>query len=1700
MNAKTAGWKRVADIVLEEFPALEQSSARHLKRCVFFAVQLLLTAIVFCPLGARGDDGETGVDAKFNSSANLWVNAIAVQHDGKLVIGGAFSQINGVAQSRIARLNPNGSLDTDFTASASNQVFRILVQNDGKLIICGYFDKINGVARHRVARLNADGTLDTSFVPAVGDTVDRVYTIALQSDGKLLIGGNFSRIGGVTRFHIARLNLDGSLDTSFNAVPMERTAGADSGIYCIVVQPDGRILIGGQFRIPQPDPRDFMARLNVDGSLDTSFNAFDIQAYQFAYVFAIAVQPDGKIVIGGRELPPIHGVSRPYFARLTANGSLDAGFDTFVDREVRSIKLQGDGKILLGGEFLQVDSEPRGRIARLDPDGNLEPGFNSGSGADGGTSPNGVLGIAVQEYDDRVVMGGYFTSVDGKPHLRIARFNAPRKPTGDLLMKEGDETFAGNDVYQTVPGGSQLRSDELAAGVPRKYTIKVQNDRTSGPAVAFRFRTEAAAENLGWDFRLMSGQIDISAAASSADGWTTPEIVPLEEIILTLEAKPKTAVADEAAQFRVSISMDEEPERVVDALGINIERSDVIIVNQTGDADDPTPEDGSPDVDASAEGPQITLRSAINFSNRKPTRDTIEFNVEGSDIPVIKPAAALPAVTAPTVLAGDSSAGGKVELDGSSAGEVDGLTIQSEDCVVRGFVINSFFKNGIEIGGAGMNRVEGCRIGTDVAGSTQRTNRMSGIHITSAKNTIGGSSAKLGAAPGNVISGNGFGDFNGINAGIFIEGAQANENIIIGNLIGTDASGANALGNEEIGVFVVNGSANRIGGTSREERNVVSGNSQAGIVINGGGAKGNRVLGNFLGTEISGSSSLANAGPAVQIEANALENIVGGTATGSRNVIVGPIASAAGRSEAGVSILNFAKGNFIQGNYIGTDATGERSLGARIGVGIGNGIENVIGGYSPGARNIISGNSVAGVLLIGEAGIFPGENNVIAGNFIGTNKTGALALPNGTSTEGPRAGVLVEKGSSSCVIGGPNETGRNVISGNQGAGVLFNGSTSRQITVFANYIGTRPDGQSALPNDGPGVWVRGGNSNVAIGAIQNGFPNRIAFNQGPGVFIENGTKILIFGNEIFRNLGLGIDLGPQGPTLNDRADADNGPNQLQNFPILETVARLGDGSSRISGRLDSRGGAGDFFGIAFYTSASAHASGAGEGETFLGYAIVPANPFGVITFDVTIPKVITPGLLLTATATDMNSNTSEFSAAGLVEGKVDTDADGVTDDVEDQVPSRAPKQARSGSRALSAAAATGFGDGNGDGIADSKQNNVTSFPGRSGQWQTLISPDGTRLANIRLGVPSDFDNLPEGYTFPVGFLSFTVDDVTPGNSVAVTNIFHGDSHYTTLFAFGPTPDDPQPHWYEFLFDGSVGAQIKNDEVLLTFVDGGRGDHDLQANGRITTLLAPAITTTPPGQLLNIATRLRVQTGENVLIGGLIVTGTEPKKVIIRGIGPSLSGLFAGALADPMIKLYQGDTLLASNDNWKEQQAEIEATTIPPVHDLESAIVQTLAPGSYTAVMSGQNGGTGIGVIEAYDLDQAANSKLANIATRGFVDSGDNVMIGGVITGGIGGGNTRVLIRAIGPSLTTVGIKGALQDPTLELRDTNGGLLRENDNWQSDQLGEIEATTIPPTNAAESAIISILTPGNYTAIVRGKDNTTGVGLVEVYNLH
>jgi photosystem II stability/assembly factor-like uncharacterized protein len=280
---------------------------------------------------------------------------------------------------------------------------------------------------------------------------------------------------------------------------------------------------------------------------------------------------------------------------------------------------------------------------------------------------------------------------------------------------------------------------------------------------------------------------------------------------------------------------------------------------------------------------------------------------------------------------------------------------------------------------------------------------------------------------------------------------------------------------------------------------------------------------------------------------------------------------------------------------------------------------------------------------------------------------------------------------------------------------------------------------------------------------------------------------------------------------------------------------------------------------------------------------------------------------------------------------------------------------------------------------------------------------------------------------------------------------------------------------------AFAAQPTGLVQLATF---GRGAYQLGAAPISPTVLA------------NISTRLQVGTGDNALIGGIIVTGNQNKKIIVRAIGPSLG--FGDKLADPILEVRDASgALLETNDNWMDspnKQAIIDST-IPPSNDLESAIVRSVAPGNYTAIVRGVSNGTGIGVVEAYDLDPSADSKLANISTRGLVQTGDNVLIAGTIV--TGQGSQKVIVRGIGPSLA---VPGKMTDPTLELRDGNGGLLEGNDNWMdSPNKQAIIDSTIPPSDPLESAIVRTIAPGNYTAILRGVNNTTGIAVVEVYAL-
>jgi uncharacterized delta-60 repeat protein len=305
-----------------------------------------------------------------------------------------------------------GSLDSGFAPTITGGVNAIAVQADGRTLIGGSLSAVDGTTRNKLARLNADGTLDTAFNPTAS-TNDWVRTLAVQPDGKILIGGNFTNVHGVTRNHIARLNADGTLDTAFNPNP-------NNTVLALAVQADGKVLIGGVFTSVGSDARTHAARLNADGTLDTAFNPS-----ADGTVWTFAVQSDGKVLIGG-EFTNVAGFTRLHVARLNADGALDTSFAASADGNTGAVVVQPNGMIIVGGSFGNVNGTARSRIARLNADGTLDASFNPD--VKSGTDPDCHVYAMALQVDGRAVIGGDFTTVGGAARRNIARINTNAAP------------------------------------------------------------------------------------------------------------------------------------------------------------------------------------------------------------------------------------------------------------------------------------------------------------------------------------------------------------------------------------------------------------------------------------------------------------------------------------------------------------------------------------------------------------------------------------------------------------------------------------------------------------------------------------------------------------------------------------------------------------------------------------------------------------------------------------------------------------------------------------------------------------------------------------------------------------------------------------------------------------------------------------------------------------------------------------------------------------------------------------------------------------------------------------------------------------------------------------------------------------------------------------------------------------------------
>jgi len=641
-------------------------------------------------------------------------------------------------------------------------------------------------------------------------------------------------------------------------------------------------------------------------------------------------------------------------------------------------------------------------------------------------------------------------------------------------------------------------------------------------------------------------------------------------------------------------------------------------------------------VTSTGDGGTGSFRAAIFHAKDNPGT-TITFNISTIDpgysngiwhinISADLPPIALPGITIDATTQTGYSNNPVIVLSGVAllpeAGLPHGLLLYSSNCVVRGLAINRFPNSGITMlyTEAVGNSIEKCFIGTSADGLNAEPNSYHGVLITdqAGRNIIGSTNA----GDGNLISGN-------TQYGIIIVGSNTGGNVISGNTIGLDRNGTQSLANGFSGIGLFDGTTNNLVGGSNGMPNVISGNTQYGILIIRSNTYGNIVAGNLIGTDRSGYVASPNALSGINLALATHGNRIGGPSPADRNII-------SGNAEYGVLIVDSGTtGNVVRGNFIGTDANGMSPLPNQFsGVGLFSTVRNNVIG--PG--NLISGNNTYGILI---AGAGTGGHHVF-GNYIGTDITVTNGMPN------MFGGIILFDSTTGNVIGGSSPGEINVISGNSGAGILLFDPMTYGNRIIGNRIGSDASGNAGVPNIGYGIYLASGASSNLIGGKVAGEGNVIAFNTDSGILLLNsaGRGNAIRGNTFYSNGFHAVDLNGGinitfGTTANDPGDTDTGPNDLQNYPRLTNTIVWGP-AMVLQGVLESRSNR--VYEIDFFRSEEPDFIGYGEGQYYLGYLAVTTDVSGLAAFSFGHPTPIT-GSVISATATDMSTgDTSEFSS------------------------------------------------------------------------------------------------------------------------------------------------------------------------------------------------------------------------------------------------------------------------------------------------------------------------------------------------------------------------------------------------------------------------------------------------------------------------
>jgi uncharacterized delta-60 repeat protein len=1664
-------------------------------------------AAVTTPYLARINANGT-VDGGFTASPNQAVNAIALQPDGNIVIGGYFTALspatspNPVPRNHIARLTPYGGPDATLNTDAAGTVYATAALPNGQVLIGGTFISVAGVTQNFLARLNADGSLDKSFAPVINGPVQ---SILVQTDGKVVIGGTFTQVDGIVRGYIARLNPDGTVDGPFNP-------SANSNVLALALQSDGRILVGGGFTAMTPNGStqsyavNYMGRVNTDGTLDTTFNPSPNSS-----VFAIQILSDGRIVVAG-AFNGIAGANRSYVARLLATGKIDpVDFDPEPNSSVFTLAVQSDGKVLIGGGFTGVIPQtskpgkalptppPAGTVvypdpgvsavypiainhlARINTDGTLDTTFQPDPDSD-------VLSVAVQS-DGNVLVGGSLTSfAPNNSTTGIVRNHIGRVTTAGAV----DATF-NPDANALINSVTLLPNGKILIG--GSFTTLQPN--ATGATV---FADHAAILNL-----------DGSISSSFSAGANTP---PSGRV---------NAIAQQAnGQFLVGGTFGP----FAGSLASYLTRFDP---------------DGSPDTSfySGLDGPinavevlpngASTLESsdsAVWLESVGTVRHTFTAATTGEVIAMaLQPDGKVILGGLFTNYAGSTNTANLVRLnaDGTLDTTFHATTNGAVNCIVLQpngqILIGGSFTTVYSTSNSYLARLNADG-SLDTSFAPQPNLQVLGMTVLpSGQIVVVGDFTFMGfntttSAPANYIarlSSAGVLDTTfepEPNGPVYSIGLLSSGQLIIGGAFTQITPNLKtAYDVQYLAIINTDGTLDTSFYPDPNEPVVTMVVQANGQVIVGGTFSAFQQNPNLSGTTL-GSAGYKTPGPLTVRYGVARLN----TSDGSIDSTFDP--SPGGGLTAIVAAPNgqiYLGGTFssIEPNKTGHPVSrsnvarvnNDGSLDPTFDPSINGAVDSVQ--PLPDGSVIVGGNfssvQVGGAYLVGGSFSHVGGNaaaNLSLLNNDGTYNSQYSANPNGpinAIAAQPNGKTLVGGTFSSIGGGSASNIARLNIDG------TIDGSFSAPANATVNAIAVQANGQLLV--GGAFTTISGQNSSYLARLGSAGAPDTsfapVVNAAVDSVVVQPNGQIVIAGpfTAVDGQVVGGI------ARLNADGTLDGSFNPMANGPV-QALAMLIDGTFYVGGSFTSIGGQS--------VSNVAHLFSSGAVDTSFNPG--PNGPVDAISVQAD-GKVVIGGAFTTAGGI-LRSQIARFSAPSPITQSVTVSADQSTITwtrsgdapllssvmVEETTDGShwttvGPASSSDGSTWVATnlpSAGSSVFEVRLTGIAPSSQFSS------AGLVQTLYLVDTLAIAPTvnSVSAVTAVSGTPFAFTVTATQLpkTFSATGLPPGLSInPATGIISGTPTATGTYNAVVTV-------------GNAGGTV-NSNLTITVVDAGSG---LSA------------TANSADRLLNISTRANLP-GNDVMIAGFVISGVAPKNVLIRAVGPGLASFnVPGTMANTEVQLYSSSgTLITSNTAWgggaglAATFAQVGAFSLA-AGSADSALVATLQPGSYTVHVFDPTGTGGVVLAEVYDADPsptASPERLVNISARGPLSSGAGTLIGGFVISGTA--NKGVLVRGIGPGLAGFGVTDAIPDPVLQVFDENDNLVASNAVWTTQTVaGPYQtATTAAGIAAADSsvgafalssqnadtAVLVDLPPGSYTFQITSASSKTGEALGEVYEL-